>query len=159
MANYNLKAKRKSDGEIFKYHKGYYDNDKLYWICDEVTSVITQQEFNELYEVMSDTCQEHVNTLPVEDTPVVKKNLITETWRDRLRSHEFAKFDDETFEEQINYEEIENFFQQELERICEEGEKLKREDSKHELKFNMAEVERNENYNQAIDDIINIIKK
>ena len=164
MSNYNLKAKRKSDGEIvdfyaidnyFGHHRyGYEENNNTFKSNPIKNRVLKESEFDELYEPIIQDNYKVIETgndkmsiayvVPNEDPNHPYGGM--ETWRDRLRSHEFTKFDDETFEEQVNYDEIENFFQQELERICEEVEKKSwKEDAGNEVVL--------------LDDIISIIKK
>jgi hypothetical protein len=79
MSNHTIKAKRKSDEKIFNCHKGYYDNDTLYWIYDEVTSVISEKEFNDLFEVVEDKLTPFISQLK-KDLPdwqfIVEDNVI-----------------------------------------------------------------------------------
>lgn len=88
MSTYNLKAKNKETNNIWEFtaHDNYFGSHKYGYqkiMEDNATivnlgDVLTENEFNTLYEV-------------IEDTPVIKENLKTDTqegWRDRLKNSE-----------------------------------------------------------------------
>lgn len=186
MSSYNLKAKNKKTGEmvnVFKTCTERWGSGYQEWISDKF---INEKKFNKLYDLIDNelTIENEIvdNNHPYGGMEVETKcdccgwddngyqhepqcsSLKTETWRDR-----FLSLFNETdyficpLNNDICQDKIADFFQQELERICEEVEKERYLHSKGPMYKSGNHSTNNadyiKGYNLAIDDIINIIKK
>lgn len=179
MSNFNLKAKNKKTGEIYRIDD--FDKD-IIWVREDEWTGFKQKEFNELYEIVEDWDKQALKDSGIEEIDPnhpyggmeVLDNVPVETWRDRF-NNDFSYLDDCTISNSFYggstiepCRDLKDFFQQELERICDGVENIKKIGNNGEgLPFeNSPEIYGNQRresykkgYNQAIDDIINIIKK
>ena len=145
-----MKARNKQTGKIVDYIKLY---DSTYTVSKNMmvnsntnechTKNLKEAEFNELYDII------HQTDLGVNDDTSKKDDILDETWRVRLNNSMI------NLEKYISITDfIGDFFQQELDRICEEVK------SKEKCQLDHDEnPEYSKGYDQAIDDIINIINK
>lgn len=161
MSNYNLKAKHRKTGKIIEFtaFDNFNGRRKYGYKAIDSDYIFTEDKFDEHYEVVEDPNHPYGGM---------------ETWRDRFENSFFYQGEGHWGHYTSSYDEDENlisdrvkawavpksfidFFQQELERICEEVEKLKYNQP---LLGTPESTERVMNaVNNTIDDIINIIKK
>ena len=140
MSNHYLKAKNKKTGEIEVFTA--IDNSSSYdYLSEDLYTHYSSKEFHDLYDII------HQTDLGVNDDTSKKDDILDETWRVRLNNSMI------NLEKYISITDfIGDFFQQELDRICEEVK------SKEKCQLDHDEnPEYSKGYDQAIDDIITLI--